>query len=67
MRQPPVISNVDSMMTDAKNVSLSITREMDDAAPSDVFIAGSRYTDASLVTSHGRNFQAPKARRSSIR
>ena len=58
----PVISNVTSVVTNAKNGSFEIRWTTDEPATSDVIIDGTLYADgdASLVTSHVRSFRGSK-------
>lgn len=57
---PPVITNVSSAITNAKNGSFEITWTTNEPSTSDVSIAGSWYTDSNLTTSHKRNFRGQK-------
>ncbi len=57
---PPVITNVDSAITNAKNGSFAITWTTDEPATSDVQINGTMYVDSTLVTTHKRSFRGTK-------
>ncbi len=57
----PVISNVTSAKTNAKNGSFEITWTTDEASNSVVtFTGGGTYTDSALVTSHRMGFRGTK-------
>lgn len=57
---PPVISNVTSVITNAKNGSFEIRWTTDEPATSDVTIGGTLYADSALVTNHVRAFRGTK-------
>jgi subtilisin family serine protease len=57
---PPVISEVRSDITNAKNGSFEITWTTDEPATSDVELNGTLYSSATLTTAHKRNFRGTK-------
>lgn len=56
----PVITNVHSVVTNAKTGSFEITWTTDELATSDVVINGVTYSDSTRVTSHKRTFRGAK-------
>jgi serine protease len=57
---PPVISNVASRITNAKNGSFEITWATNEPATSDVQIDGTVYASSTLTTSHKRSFRGTR-------
>ena len=56
----PIITHVQSRVTNAKNGSFEITWTTDEASTSDVTLNGVVYPNATLVTSHKRTFRGSK-------
>jgi len=56
----PVISNVSSVITNAKRGQFTISWTTDVASSTTVTIAGSDYTDTALVTNHSKSFNGSK-------
>jgi serine protease len=59
---PPVISNVRSLVANAKKGTFSINWNTDEPATTVVILNGVTYTDSSLVTSHSQTFRGRKRR-----
>jgi len=57
---PPVISNVRSIVVNAKKGTFSINWTTDEPATSVIILNGTTYTDNNLVTSHSRTFTGRK-------